>query len=80
MPLIETKNFDALIDNKPFFYQPVKKDKKRMKSLLKCQEMMAIQQETYLIFYIIKIIISLVWIYLDKLIGVFCKTLILKEN
>ena len=47
MPLIETKNFDALIDNKPFFYQPVKKDKKRMKSLLKCQEMMAIQQETY---------------------------------
>ena len=51
-----------------------------MKSLLKYQEIMAIQQETYLIFYIIKIIISLVWIYLDKQIGVFCKTLILKEN
>ena len=80
MPLIETKNFDALIDNKPFFYQPVKKDKKRMKSLLKCQEMMAIQQETYLIFYIIKIILTLVWIHLDKQIGVFYKTLILKKN
>ena len=24
MPLVEIKNFNALIDNKPFFYQPVK--------------------------------------------------------
>ena len=24
MPLVEIKDFDALIDNKPFFYQPVK--------------------------------------------------------
>ena len=24
MPLVEIKDFNALIDNKPFFYQPVK--------------------------------------------------------
>ena len=29
MPLVEKKNFDALIDNKPFFNQPVKKNKKQ---------------------------------------------------
>ena len=80
MPLVEIKYFNPLIDNKPFFYQPVKKDKKPMKSLLKCQEMMTIQQETYLIFYIIKIIINLVWIYLGKQIRVFPKKLILQEN
>ena len=33
MPLVEIKDFDALIDNKPFFEQPVKKNKKRMKNL-----------------------------------------------
>ena len=47
MPLVEIKNFDALIDNKPFFNQPVKKNKKRMKNLLKCQEMMTVQKEIY---------------------------------
>ena len=36
IPLIEIKDFDALIDNKPFFDQPVKTNKKRMKNLLKC--------------------------------------------
>ena len=47
MPLVEIKDFNALIDNKPFFDQPVKHNKKRMKSLLKCQEMMTTQQEIY---------------------------------
>ena len=45
MPLVEIKNFNALIDNKPFFDQPVNKNKKHMKSLLKCQEAMTIQHE-----------------------------------
>ena len=46
MPLVKIKYFSALIENKPIFDQPVK-DKKRMKTLLKCQEMMTIQQEIY---------------------------------
>ena len=45
MPLVEIKDFNALIDNKPFFYQP-KKKQQRMKNLPKCQETMIIQQET----------------------------------
>ena len=40
MQLVEIKDFNALIDNKPFFDQPVKTNKKRMKNLLKCQEIM----------------------------------------
>ena len=32
MPLIEIKDFDELIDNKSFFDQPVKKNKRRMKN------------------------------------------------
>ena len=50
MPLVEIKDFNALIDNKPFFDQPVKKkkkNKKHMKNLPKCQETIIIQQEIY---------------------------------
>ena len=47
MPLLEIKDFTALIDNKPFFDEPTNIRKKRIKNLLKCQEMMTIQQETY---------------------------------
>ena len=36
MPLVKTKDFNALIDNDPFFELPVKKNKKRMKNLFKC--------------------------------------------
>ena len=48
MSLVEIKDFNALIDNKLFFYQQVKKirtkqNKNRMKNLLKCQEIMTIQ-------------------------------------
>ena len=44
MPLVEIKNFNALIDNKPFFGQPVKENKKCMKNVLKCYETIIIQQ------------------------------------
>ena len=47
MHLVEIKDFDALIDNKPFFDQPVKTNKKHIRNLLKCQEMIIIQPEIY---------------------------------
>ena len=43
MPLVEIKDFNALIKSKPLFDEPVKKNKKRMKNLLKCQETMTMQ-------------------------------------
>ena len=46
-PLVEIKDFNALIDNKMFFDQPVKINKKRTKSLLKWKEMSTTQQEIY---------------------------------
>ena len=42
MPLVVIKDFNVLINSKPFFDQSVKK-KKRMKNLLKYQKMMIIQ-------------------------------------
>ena len=66
MPLAEIKDFNVLIHIKPFFDQPVKKNKKYEKSL-KYQELMTIQPETYLIVYTIKIMINLLLlIYQDK--------------
>ena len=47
MPLVEIKDFNALIDNKPFFDQPVKASKKHLKNLLKCQIMITTQPEIY---------------------------------
>ena len=48
MPLIEIKDFNTLIYNKPFFDQTVKKkNKTSMKNVSKCQEIMIIQQEVY---------------------------------
>ena len=47
MPLVETKYFNALINNKLFFDQPVINKKKPTKNLSKCQEMMTIQQKIY---------------------------------
>ena len=46
-PLVEIKDFNVLIDHKLFFDQPVKINKKYMKTSSKCQEMMTIQQKTY---------------------------------
>ena len=47
MPSVEIKDFNALIDNKHFFDISVKTNKKRLKNLLKCQEMLTTQQEIY---------------------------------
>ena len=44
MSFVEKKYFNALTDSKPFFNHPVKKNKKRMKNYLRCQEMMTMQQ------------------------------------
>ena len=46
IPLVEVKDFNALIDTKPFFDQPwkKKKKKKRMKNLLKYQDLVIIQE------------------------------------
>ena len=41
MPLVEIKDFNALIDKKTFFNQPLK-NKKHMKNLWKCQEIIII--------------------------------------
>ena len=38
MPLVEIKYFNALISNKPFFFQPVEKKQKLYENLLKCPE------------------------------------------
>ena len=54
MPLLEIKDFNVLIGKKPFFYQPVKSNKKRIKNLLKYQGMVTIQQETYNTFHTIQ--------------------------
>ena len=81
MPLVEIKDINALIDSKPFFDQAVKTNKKHMKNLLKCQEMLTIQHEIYLIICIIRNIITLLaLIYQDKQIRVFLNKLILQEN
>ena len=48
MPLVEIKDFKVLIDNEPFFDHPVTRtNKKRIKNLSKCQEMMTLQQKIY---------------------------------
>ena len=47
MSLVEIKDFNALIDNKPFFDQPIKNKQDAYENLSKCQEMMTIHQETY---------------------------------
>ena len=43
MILVEIKDFNALIDNRSFFDQPEKTNKKSMKSLSKYQEIMTVQ-------------------------------------
>ena len=46
MLLAEMKDFNELINDEPVFQELVKASKKRMKNLLKCPEIMTIQQET----------------------------------
>ena len=45
MPLVKIKNFNPLINNKVFLYQPTK-NKKHLKKLSKCQETMNMQWKT----------------------------------
>ena len=42
MPLVDLKDFNALVENKPCFDQPVIANKKRVRNLTKCQEIMII--------------------------------------
>ena len=42
MPLVEMKDFKALIDKKPFLIRQWKTNKKAIKNLWKCQEIMII--------------------------------------
>ena len=78
MPLVEIKDFNALIDNKPFSDKPVETNKKSMKNLSKRHEMMDIQQKPYLFIFTIKNINLLPLIYQDKEIQPFLNNLILQ--
>ena len=44
VPLVETKDFSALICNKPFFFQSVKNKQEAYEKLWKYQKIMIIQQ------------------------------------
>ena len=46
-PLVEIKDFNALIDNKPFFDQPVKNRQEADEKPVECQEMITMQLETH---------------------------------
>ena len=50
MLFVKIKDFNALINNKLFLINLSKRKKKRMENLLKCREMVTIQQETYQLF------------------------------
>lgn len=58
VPLVEIQDFNALVNNKPFFDQPGKINQKHIKDLLKCQEITIIQQENYYTVCIIKNIVK----------------------
>ena len=47
LPLVEIKGFNALIDNKSCFDQPVKNKQEAYENLSKCQERMTIQEKIY---------------------------------
>ena len=47
MPLVELKDFKVLMSNKILFDKPVKKKQEAYENLLKFQETIIIQQETY---------------------------------
>ena len=46
IPLVKSKDFNVLIDNKSCFDQPVKSKQEAYEILLKYQKMITIQQET----------------------------------
>ena len=58
MPLVEIKDFNALIDNKPFFDQPVKNKQKAYEKLIEISRNNDYTIGNLLDFHIIKIIIN----------------------
>ena len=54
LPKVQVKDFNVIIDKTPFFDQPVKMKKKRLKKLLKFVETVNITQEIYWIMIILK--------------------------
>ena len=81
MSLVELRDFNALIENKPFLISQWKTNKKRIKNVSKFQEIMIIQQEIYYVICFFKNIInSLLLTYQDRQIQVFLDKLILQEN
>ena len=56
MPLVETKDFNELTDNKQFLISQQKTNKNQLQNLLKCQEVMIIKQEIYWTVYVSKIL------------------------
>ena len=56
VPKVEIKEFNVLIDRKPFFDIPVKKTKKHTNKLLKSAQIITIQQVIYWIMSISKVI------------------------
>ena len=59
MLLVEIKDFNALIDNKPFFDQPVKNKQDAYEKIIEMSRNNDYTQEMYYIICIIKIIINL---------------------
>ena len=47
MPLLEMKDFNALINNKPFCNQPIRIIEEAYENLWKCKEATPMQQENY---------------------------------
>ena len=47
IPFVEIKDFKIITDNKPFLDKPVKSKQEAMRNLLKWQETMIMQKETY---------------------------------
>ena len=59
MPLVEIKDFNALIDNKPFFDQPVKNKQEPYQKLIEMSRNNDYTTGNVLDYHIIKIIINL---------------------
>ena len=79
--LVKIENFNALIDNKPFFDQPVKNKQEAYENLIEMSRNDDYTTGSLLDFHIIKIIInSLIQIYQGKQVRIFLNRLILQEN
>ena len=81
MPLVEIKDFNALIDNKPFFDQPVKSKQEEYEKLIEMSRNNEYTTGKLLDICIIKNIINLLVLSnQNKKVQVFLQNLILQEN